>query len=130
MSEELYSYSPEVYFQRCKLLDLLPLEFRFILKDVLFLYKVITKSCPVKLPSYLTFFSGSCFRNSHLDNLCLVSSIIPNNSTNSPYSHLFSKSFFLRSYCLWNRVPFEIPLYGSPAMPRRNIAVRTQYREE
>ena len=120
MSEELCSYSPEIYFQRCKSLDILPLEFRFILKDILFLYQVINNISPVKLPLYLTFFRGSSLRNSHLDNLSLVSSILPNSSIHSSYSTIFSKSFFLRSYCLWNDVPLHI----------REITVYNQFKKE
>ena len=108
MSEEMCSYPPEIYFQKCKALDILPLEYYFILKDILFLYEVINNNSPVQLPPYLTFFNGSRLRNSHLDSLSLVSSILPNNSSFVAYSNLFSKSFFLRSYCLWNDIPLCI----------------------
>ena len=72
------------------------------------MYKVVNNSIPVELPSYLTFHNGSRLRNSHMDNLCLVSSVLPSNYTSSVYSNLFNKNFFLRTYCLWNNVPYDI----------------------
>ena len=89
---------------------------------MLFLYKVINNSCPVRLPSYLAFFSGSRLKNSHLDDRCLVSTILPTNSTSSSYSHLFSKKFFLCSYCLWNRVPYSIRQLNSFSKFKEKLA--------
>ena len=105
LSEENLSYSPHnVYLRKCRQVNLLPLSSLFDLYQLIFLHKIIYMLTPVLLPSYLTFYKGtSRLRNSHMDHLSLVSSVSPRIRSNA-----FSKSFFYRTHCEWNRLPFEI----------------------
>ena len=98
LSEEGTSYSPfDVYVQKCREVNLLPMSTRFDLNDLLFLHKVIYNLKPVDLPYYLTFFEGqSRLRSCHLDNLSLVSSIQPkSNYLTTSSSNPLANTFFL-----------------------------------
>ena len=114
LSEEGHSYSPELYVQKCKFLDILPLSSKFDLNDLLFFHKVVNDLVPISLPSYLSFYQGgSRLRSCHLDKLSVVSSLIPISSYFSDRSNNpLSKSFFYRTHLLWNKLSLglrEIP---------------------
>ena len=66
------------YYNTCKQLNILPLIFRFRLKDLTFFHSIFYKKSVVELPSYLSHFQGSRLRNCHLDSLCVSSSVQPN----------------------------------------------------
>ena len=74
------------------------------------LHSIIYGLSCCKLPSYLSFFSGNNLRSSHLDYLCLVSSITPNsiNNMNTESKSGFFNAYFYRSHILWNRLPLSI----------------------
>ena len=76
-----------------------------------------------KLPSYLSFFSGSNLRSSHLDYLCLVSSITPNsiNNMHTEAKGGFFNAYFYRSHLLWNRLPLSIRQISSTKEFRKNL---------
>ena len=98
------SYSvEELYHTHCKQLNILPIKYRFDYHDLKFFHSVVYNFSCVKLPSYLSFYSGSSrLRTSHLDELSLVSSISASSNTG------FSKSYFYRTYLSWNRLPLTI----------------------
>ena len=73
-------------------------------------FKIIV---PISLPGYLEWFDGSSrLRNSHLDHMSLVSSIVPSKNG----SKSIEKSFFYRTHSVWNSVPLEIRELGSVAV--------------
>ena len=118
LSEEGHSYSPELYVQKCKFLDILPLSAKFDLNDLLFFHKVVNDLVPISLPSYLSFYQGgSRLRSCHLDKLSIVSSLIPFSSQFSDRSNNpFSKSFFYRTHLLWNSLSLELREILSPSL--------------
>ena len=104
LSEENMSYSKDLYIQKCKRLNILPISERFEFLDILFFFKIVRGLVPVELPSYITPYMGSSrLRSSHMDHLCFVCSITPKPS-NGP----FGKSFFYRTHCNWNHLPLDI----------------------
>ena len=104
LSEEEFSYSVELYITKCKQVDILPLNLKFDLNDLIFFHKVFYNLVPVTLPDYLKLYQGgSRLRQSHLDSLSLISSIIPRSSQNP-----LSRSFFYRTHLLWNKLPLDI----------------------
>ena len=116
LSEENRSYPPDVYLQKCRDTDILPLSKKFDLNDLLYFHKVINDLVPVSLPSYLSFYDGSSrLRRCHLDHLSIVCSLIPRSSQSSARSnsHL-SKSFFYRTHLLWNILPLDLRTISSP----------------
>ena len=113
--EQFLHYSPEMYYQKCKLLDILPLQFRFILNDLVLFHKIFYDLSPVKFPSYLNYFTGNSLRSSHLDSLSIVSSIIPRINVSSISSFQpFSTSFFYRTHSSWNSIPFDVRNISCP----------------
>ena len=74
--------STSFYYHTCKQLNILPLAFRFKLKDLTFFHSIFYNKSVVKLPSYLTHFQGSRLRNCHLDSLCICSSVLPKTPQN------------------------------------------------
>ena len=132
-NEEYHSYSPILYFTRCKQLKILPLQSKLHLNDLVFLHKIINGGSPVILPDYLTFYDETNsnirrLRSSHLDRLSLVSSIKPeikhsyskNSSGGSEYK-VFENSFFYRSHLLWNRLPLAIRETISPPIFKKRV---------
>ena len=83
---------------------------RFILSDLVMLHKIINCLVPVKLPSYLNFYSGnSRLRFCHLDKLSLVSELLPNTTAcSNRTTNAFANSFFYRVHLLWNKLPFDL----------------------
>ena len=77
-----YTANPALYYIDCKQLQILPIKFRFQLHDLIMLHSIVYGISCCKLPSYLSFFGGNNLRSSHLDYLCLVSSIKPNSINN------------------------------------------------
>jgi hypothetical protein len=76
LSEEGRSYSPELYAQKCRSINLLPLSNKFDLNDLLFFYKLIKNLVPSTLSNCLTFYEGgSRLRRCHLDRLSIVYSL-------------------------------------------------------
>ena len=106
LSEEFIGYkSAAVYLKKCRQVNILPMEKRFDLNDLLFFHKVIYELIPIKLPDYLYFFNGiSRLRSCHLDSLSIVSSIQPKNLSDVS----LNKSCFYRTHSLWNALPFDI----------------------
>ena len=117
MNEEYYSYSPEIYFCRCRELDILPIKYRFILKDLKLFHSIINFNSPISLPEYMHHHTGtSRLRHSHLDELSIVSDVQPRITVNYSSSHeeqcsstlsQFSNSYFYRSMNLWNSLSKE-----------------------
>ena len=100
----IYS-SWDVYIRKCKQIGILPLGQRFILNDMILFHKIVNHLLPIRLPCYLSLFSGNTrLRSSHLDRLCFVSSVLPRG--NSTYN--LNKSFFYRSHNKWNSVPLQL----------------------
>ena len=77
-----YTANPQLYYIDCKQLQILPIKFRFDFHDLNKLHSIIYGLSCCKLPSYLSFFHGNNLRSSHLDHLCLVSSITTNSINN------------------------------------------------
>ena len=111
LSEEFLSYScPNVYLEKCKKVNILPMSKRFDLGDLVFFHKLVYELIPLKFPIYISRFAGdSRLRSSHLDNLCFVSSIIPK-GIRSP----FHSNFYYRTIHLWNRLSFNIRDNSNP----------------
>ena len=112
LSEEYIRYNTHAtYILKCRQVNLLPLTSRFKLSDLILLHKVIYDLIPLKLPEYLTFFSGnSRLRSCHLDMLSLVSTIQSHTVTNI----YLNKTFFYRTHTEWNALPLNIRQLSCP----------------
>ena len=91
--------------------------YRFNLNDLVLFHKIFHKRVPVKMPPYLSLFTGNRLRSSHLDNLCFVSSVLPRGTSTA----ILNKSFFYRTHNLWNSLPLEIREIKSPIEFKREV---------
>ncbi len=115
--EQYCSYSNELYYLRCKELNILPIRHKLIKKDLKMFFEILNKRVPIDLPEYLSFHSGvSRLRHSHLDNLSIVSNIQPRVTRNygastsevtSTSLSQFTNSYFYRTMNCWNSLPHE-----------------------
>ena len=92
---------------------------RFNLNDLVLFHKVFHRRIPVKMPPYLSLFTGNQLRSSHLDNLCFVSSVLPRGSSTAA----LNKSFFYRTHNLWNHLPLHIRQIVSTFEFRRELVI-------
>ena len=118
-----YTANPALYYIDCKQLQILPIKFRFQLHDLIMLHSIVYGISCCKLPSYSSFFGGNNLRSSHLDYLCLVSSIKPNsiNNMNTESNSGFFNAYFYRSHILWNRLPLSIRQISSTNKFRNDL---------
>ena len=73
---------------------------------------------PVTLPTYLTWFNGrSRLRTCHLDQLSLVCTLLPKDSSSKP----LEKSFFYRTHSAWNSLPLDLREIGSVALFKKQL---------
>ena len=94
------------------------MKMRFLLNDFILFHKIVNHIIPVKMPNYLSLFSGnSRLRSCHLDRLCYVSSVLPKgNSTNN-----LNKSFFYRSHMMWNSLSLELREIMCPSTFKKKL---------
>ena len=120
LGEEELSYSDHnVYINKCRKANVLPLSSRFELNDLLYLQKKIFRIIPLNLPNYISYYDGnSRLRNCHLDELCLVSSVQPKFNTSNISNEIsrssFANSFFYRAHLKWNTLPRDIRAIACP----------------
>ena len=121
--DEGVSYSTDdLYYIHCKQLNILPIKFRFDFHDLKFFHSIVYNFSCVKLPDYLTLFSGSTrLRSTHLDQLCFVSSVQPRGTTATDSRRGFANTFFYRAYLLWNRLPLFLREVEYPGMFKRKL---------
>ena len=116
LDEPFKSYSPDLYYLKCKELNLLPIKYKLLLKDLKLYHDILNERVPIELPRYYTFYKvgSSRLRASHLDDLSIISSIQPKITCNynraenvSSSLSQFSNSYFFRSMNAWNALPRE-----------------------
>ena len=119
LSEDYIRYnSYDIYIQKCRQVNLLPLSKRFELNDLILFHKVIYKLIPLKFPDYLAFFNGnSRLRSCHLDSLSIISNLQP-----TRFSKVYlKKSFFYRSHTEWNALPIQIRQIACPSSFKKEL---------
>ena len=120
--EEYCSYSPELYYLRCKELNILPIKHKLLLKDLKLFHEIIINKAQIDFPDYLKMYSGSTrLRSSHLDELSVVSNIEPKITRNyngpeivSTSLAQFANCYFYRTMNNWNLLPKEVREHGLP----------------
>ena len=123
LDEQYQSYSPEMYFLRCKELNLLPITQKLILKDLKSFHGIRLNRTGIKLPPYLQQHDGSSrLRSCHLDDLSFISKIEPRITRNYNNSDVvvtsltqFVNSYFPRTMNNWNLLPREVREQKCPA---------------
>ena len=113
------------YYKWCKELNLLSIDLRLEFNDLKMFYKIVTGRSVIKLPPYITCYSGTRLRSSHMDEYSLISNVHPRITINysnsndtsddsdgldqSTHSFLkFSNSYFYMTLISWNNLPLDI----------------------
>ena len=114
LNEPNESYSKYVYVLKCKQLDILPINHRFLFTDLLTFYRIFYEHSPIKFPSYLQKYGGnSRLRSCHLDHLSIISTVSPSTLIKQKSGELsdyqaFEHSYFYRTHTAWNKLPIKL----------------------
>ena len=138
LNEPFANYSKEMYYNKCFLLDILPIEEHFIFTDLILLYQIINNMVPIVLPTYIINNSNPRTRSQKSDDLLYKSTLIPrissyghsnktihrkdttapgtkrkrrnvnNDSASIGGLNAFQKIFFNRTISMWNHIPYSI----------------------
>ncbi len=100
-NEQCYAYSNDYYTQKLIDLEILPMAQKFILNDMIMLYKIINNLVPVSLPSYIIVRANTRSSNS-VSTLGIDPALVC-----QPIKNIFGRSFFPRSISTWNHLPRE-----------------------
>ena len=109
LNEEFISYSDnEIYLKKCRDINILPINKKFDLNDILLFHKIINGYVHIGLPEYVSKFIGlSRLREKHLDSECYICNLYhPSISARSP----IFKNYFCRVTYLWNKLSYEARL--------------------
>ena len=113
--EDYEHYSEVTYQSKLRELDLLPIELRFCLGDLILFHKIINNEVCIELPDYLELIDPNevipsveasehrNLRQTHKDPLYFVCNI-------DDRVNVFRHSFFYRAHTLWNRLPLGLRL--------------------
>ena len=106
LNEEHASYSTvDIYYRKCRELNILPMNMRFDLSDLVLFHKIVHQLIPMKIPEYISRYTGSSrLRNSHLDSMSFIFNIAY--PTRDSISKLY-KSFYYRTIHTWNALDFN-----------------------
>ena len=107
--EQFVSYSDEIFLEKQKELNILPIQLKFIYNDLLMFYKIVNNLVSISLPPYIS----QCLpenvrytrRNAPIHNL-VDSSTFQCSITAS--CEAFRNSFFYRTMHTWNGLPVRV----------------------
>ena len=107
LKESHKSYSNEEFLNKQRNLDLLPMNYKFILSDLILFYKIVYKKVQIKLPNYVTRIEPQDIKrvtrsndtiSRGIDKLKFKCNILPK-------INAFKKNFFVRTMNQWNELP-------------------------
>ena len=112
-------YSVSEYFSKLKALNILPIDYKFLLNDLVMFHKIFYNLSVVQLPFFLvtndngtntnmTYFQRQTRNFNDKDKLKLKCTI-------SPRVNAFKCSFFYRAHLEWNSLPLDIRSIDKPA---------------
>ena len=98
----------EIYLKKCRDINILPINKKFDLNDILLFHKIINGCVHIRLPEYVSKFTGlSRLREKHLDSECYIYNLYhPSVSARSR----ISKNYFYRVTDQWNKLSYEARL--------------------
>ncbi len=118
LNETYCRYSEREYFEKLKILDILPLDLKFELNDMVLFHKIYYDMSVLKFPSYIvkqtddlasTYFQRQTRTFNNNDRLKLKSTI-------APKVEAFKNSYYHRSLNFWNSLPLEIRMIESSSL--------------
>ena len=109
LNEDFLSYSDyNVYIKKCGDVNVLPINNKFDLNDLILFHKIDSGYVHVDLPNYISKFNGvSRLRENHLDLECYTCNLNPSNARiHSP----IYKNYFYRVIHIWNKLPYNVKI--------------------
>ena len=107
--EQFDSYSNELFYEKQKELNILPMKLKFIYSDLMLFYKVVNNLIPIDLPDYITVCEPDqtryTRRNAPIHDLSDTSTY---RCSVTPNSDNFRNSFFYRTMSRWNNLPVDV----------------------
>ena len=101
LNEQFTSYSQHEYIMKLKDLDLLPVDYKFALTDLIVFHKIVHHAIPINIPEYLTEKRSTRSQPSHHLNFTVTDEI-------SSLKCCFKSNFFVRNLSLWNSLPISL----------------------
>ncbi len=123
LNETYTRYSDREYFEKLKGLDILPIDLKFELNDMVLFHKIFYDMSVLKFPSYIvrqtddsvqTHFQRQTRTFNNSDRLKLKSTI-------TPKVDAFKNSFFYRSLACWNLLPLEARSIESSSLFKNKV---------
>ena len=109
-------YTAREYFNRLKSLHILPIDYKFLLNDLVMFHKIFYSLSVVRLPDFLvtydrtnsdvTYFQRQTRHFNDGDRLKVKCTI-------QPRVNAFKNSFFYRSHLQWNKLPSELRIINN-----------------
>ena len=111
--EQFASYTDEIFVEKQRELNILPIKLKFIYTDLILFYKIVNKTVSITLPSYISVCGPEDVRytrrNAPIHDLSDFSTY---NCNITPSCDVFKNSYFYRSVHRWNKLPVSIRQVG------------------
>ena len=101
LNEQFTSYSQYEYIMKLKDIDLLPVEYKFALTDLIVFHKIVHHALPINVPDYLIEKRSTRSQPSHHLNFTVTDEI-------PSLKCCFKSNFFVRNLSLWNSLPISL----------------------
>ena len=112
LREQFKSYQEKEYLTKLRSLNIFPLEYKFILSDLLIFHKIVFELIPIELPSEIVPLVARTRSSTSVSYKFQIKNDISNKKK------VFSNSFLSRAIHYWNRLPDDV----------RNISQFSQFK--
>ena len=100
-------YTDSEYITKLGELNILPMESKFALNDLVLFYKIINNLVPIKLPEHFTFIKPDEVRYTRKTSVIIEDKDFTYIKCSiKPYCDSFRNSYFYRTMKLWNGLPY------------------------
>ena len=110
LKEPNVSYSDEKFLQKQRVLDILPIKFKFLFSDLILFHKIVYNNVDIKLPNYVTKVKPQDIKCNTRSNIFISNGRdkLKFKCTLLPKINAFKNSYFVRTVHSWNELPHTI----------------------
>ena len=110
LKEPNVSYSDEKFLQKQRVLDILPMKFKFLFSDLILFHKIVYNNVDIKLPNYVTKVKPQDIKCNTRSNIFISNGRdkLKFRCTLLPKINAFKNSYFVRTVHSWNELPHTI----------------------
>ena len=104
------SYSDELFLQKQRDLDILPMKYKFIFSDIILFYNIINNNVQIKLPNYVERIEPQEVHSVTRSNINISKGIdhLQYRCKILPKLNAFKNTFFVRTLKNWNDLPLSV----------------------